>query len=280
MQIGIMPFATSKTMPIVELGVEAERLGFESLFLPEHPVIPAEFETPFPGGGDLPDEYRRMLDPFVGLAAVAGATERIRIGTAITLILQRPPLISAAQLATLDQLSHGRLIIGAGSGWLREECAIFDVDWNRRGAQMKDYFRAMKRCWNDPVAAYKGTHVEFPELICEPKPVQRPNPPILIAGEMKVAARRAAIYGDGWIPRYLWSTPESIAEGRARMVAAYQEYGRDPDTIDITLFGCRQDKDEMQRFFDAGVTRILFVLKPEPPDMMKDRLYRLAERVL
>ncbi len=280
MQIGIMPFATSKTMPIVELGVEAERLGFESLFLPEHPVIPAEFETPFPGGDDLPDEYRRMLDPFVGLAAVAGATERIRIGTAITLILQRPPLISAAQLATLDQLSHGRLIIGAGSGWLREECAIFDVDWNRRGAQMKDYFRAMKRCWNDPVAAYKGTHVEFPELICEPKPVQRPNPPILIAGEMKVAARRAAIYGDGWIPRYLWSTPESIAEGRTRMVAAYQDYGRDPDTIDITLFGCRQDKDEMQRFFDAGVTRILFVLKPEPPDMMKDRLYRLAERVL
>ena len=116
-------------------------------------MIPAEFETPFPGGGDLPDEYRRMLDPFVGLAAVAGATERIRIGTAITLILQRPPLISAA-LATLDQLSHGRLIIGAGSGWLREECAIFDVDWNRR-ARMKDYFRAMKRCWNDPVAAYK-----------------------------------------------------------------------------------------------------------------------------
>ncbi len=280
MQVGIMPFATSKTMPIVELGVEAERLGFESLFLPEHPVIPAEFETPFPGGGDLPDEYRRMLDPFVGLAAVAGATERIRIGTAITLILQRPPLISAAQLATLDQLSHGRLIIGAGSGWLREEGAIFHVDWNRRGAQMKDYFRAMKRCWNDPVAAYKGTHVEFPELICEPKPVQRPNPPILIAGEMKVAARRAAIYGDGWIPRYLWSTPESIAEGRARMVAAYQEYGRDPDTIDITLFGCRQDKDEVRRFVDAGVTRILFVLKPEPPDMMKDRLYRLAERVL
>lgn len=280
MHIGIMPFATSKTMPVVELGREAEALGFESLFLPEHPVLPATFDTPFPGGGDTPDEYRRMLDPFTGLAAVAGATERLRLGTAITLILERPPLISAVQIATLDQVSNGRVIIGAGSGWLKEEGDIFGVDWARRGAQMKDYFRAMKRCWQDPVAVYNGTHVHFPELICEPKPVQKPHPPILIAGEMSVAARRAAIYGNGWIPRYLWSTPESIADGRARMEAAYREYGRDPATIDITLFGCRQDRDEMARYEAAGVTRILFVLKPEPPAQMRARLHSLAERVL
>jgi probable F420-dependent oxidoreductase len=280
LNIGIIPFATAKTMPIVDLGREAEALGFESLFLPEHAVLPAHFDSPFPGGGDTPDEYRRMLDPFTALAAVAGATDKIRLGTAITLILERPPLISAVQIATLDQISGGRLIIGAGTGWLREEGDIFGVDWDHRGAQMKDYFRAMKRCWQDPVAAYNGTHVSFPELICEPKPVQKPNPPILIAGEMKAAARRAAIYGDGWIPRYLWATPEDIAEGKARMVEAFKEYGRDPATIDITLFGCRQDREEMTRYEQAGVTRILFVLKPEPPDIMRERLYRIAERVL
>ncbi|MEM7408034.1 MAG: TIGR03619 family F420-dependent LLM class oxidoreductase [Pseudomonadota bacterium] len=280
MHIGIIPFATSQTMPVVELGIEAESLGFESLFLPEHAVVPANFDSPYPEGGDTPDEYRRMLDPYTALAAVAGATERIRIGTAITLILERPPLLAAGQLATLDVVSDGRLIVGAGTGWLREEGAIFGVDWERRGTQMKDYFRAIKRCWQDPVSAYSGTHVSFPELVCEPKPVQKPNPPILIAGEMKVAVRRAAIYGDGWIPRYLWSTPESIAEGRDRMVDAYREFGRDPSTIDITLFGCRQSRDEMRRFEDAGVTRILFFLKPEPPQAMRDRLHRLAERVL
>ena len=280
LNIGVIPFATSQTMPIVEFGQQVEALGFESLFLPDHPVLPAQFESPFPGGGELPDEYRRMLDPLTALAAVAGATETIKLGTAITLILERPPLISAVQFATLDQISGGRLIIGAGSGWLKEEGDIFGVDWERRGTQMKDYFRAMKRCWQDPVAAYQGSHVSFPELICEPKPLQKPNPPILIAGEMKVAARRAAIYGDGWIPRYLWVTPEDIAVGKARMVTAYKEYGRDPSTIDITLFGCRQNKQEMARYEEAGVTRILFLLKAEPAEMMRERLNRLAERVL
>ena len=278
-RLGVMAFATRTTMPIPRLAEQVEGLGFESLFLPEHPVIPERFDSPYPGGGPLPDEYRRMVDPFVGLAAAAGATRRIRLGTSISLVLERRPLLAAKTIATLDRVSHGRVVLGVGSGWLREEGEIFDVDWERRGSQMREFVQAMKACWADGTATFDGRHVRFPEVIVEPKPVQRPHPPILVAGELTLAARRAAEWGNGWMPRYLWSSPEMVEDGRRRMEEAWRERGRDPADIDVTLFGCRRDRAEIGRWADAGVTRILFVLPAEDEGSTAARLERLAEQV-
>ena len=279
-KLGVMMFATRTTMPLPGLAERVEALGFESLFLPEHPVIPERFESEYPGGGPLPDEYRMMVDPYVGLAAAAGATRSIRLGTSISLILERRPLLAAKAIATLDRVSHGRVVLGIGSGWLREEGDVFNVDWERRGAQMREFVAAMKACWTDEVSSFNGRYVRFPEVIVEPKPVQRPHPPILIAGELGLAARRAAEWGNGWMPRYLWSTPEMVEDGRRRMEEAWRERGRDPDGIDITLFGCRRDRAEIARWADAGVTRILFVLPMEDEADTAARLERIAERVM
>ena len=279
-KLGVMMFATRTTMPLPRLAARVETLGFESLFLPEHPVIPERFESQYPGGGPLPDEYRMMVDPYVGLAAAAGATRSIRLGTSISLILERRPLLAAKAIATLDRVSHGRVVLGIGSGWLREEGDVFNVDWERRGSQMREFVAAMKVCWTDEVSSFDGRYVRFPEVIVEPKPVQRPHPPILIAGELALAARRAAEWGNGWMPRYLWSTPEMVEEGRRRMEEGWREHGRDPATIDITLFGCRRDRAEIARWADAGVTRILFVLPMEGEADTVARLERIAERVM
>ena len=279
-KLGVMMFATRTTMPLPRLAARVEALGFESLFLPEHPVIPERFESQYPGGGPLPDEYRMMVDPYVGLAAAAGATRSIRLGTSISLILERRPLLAAKAIATLDRVSHGRVVLGIGSGWLREEGDVFNVDWERRGSQMREFVAAMKVCWTDEVSSFDGRYVRFPEVIVEPKPVQRPHPPILIAGELALAARRAAEWGNGWMPRYLWSTPEMVEDGRRRMEEAWRERGRDPDSIDITLFGCRRDRAEIARWADAGVTRILFVLPMEGEADTVARLERIAERVM
>ena len=279
-KLGVMMFATRTTMPLPGLAARVEALGFESLFLPEHPVIPERFDSQYPGGGPLPDEYRMMVDPYVGLAAAAGATRSIRLGTSISLILERRPLLAAKAIATLDRVSHGRVVLGIGSGWLREEGDVFNVDWERRGSQMREFVAAMKACWTDEVSTFNGRYVRFPEVIVEPKPVQRPHPPILIAGELTLAARRAAEWGNGWMPRYLWSTPEMVEEGRRRMEEGWREHGRDPATIDITLFGCRRDRAEIARWADAGVTRILFVLPMEDEADTAARLERIAERVM
>ena len=279
-RLGVMTFATRSTMPLPRLAERVEGLGFESLFLPEHPIIPERFDSPYPGGGALPDEYRMMVDPFVGLAAAAGATRRIRLGTSISLILERRPLLAAKTIATLDRVSHGRVVLGVGSGWLREEGDVFNVDWERRGSQMREVVQAMKACWTDEVSSFDGRYVRFPEVIVEPKPVQQPHPPILVAGELARAARRAAEWGDGWMPRYLWSSPEMVEDGRRRMEAAWRERGRDPATIDITLFGCRQSRAEIRQWADAGVTRILFVLPMEDEASTAARLERIADRVL
>ena len=279
-KLGVMMFATRDTMPLPRLAERVEALGFESLFLPEHPVIPERFASEYPGGGPLPDEYRMMVDPYVGLAAAAGATRSIRLGTSISLILERRPLLAAKAIATLDRVSRGRVVLGIGSGWLREEGDVFNVDWERRGSQMREFVAAMKTCWTDEISSFSGRYVRFPEVIVEPKPVQRPHPPILIAGELGLAARRAAEWGSGWMPRYLWSTPEMIEEGRRRMEEGWRERARDPATIDITLFGCRRNRAEIARWADAGVTRILFVLPMEDEASTAARLERIAERVM
>ena len=279
-KVGLMTFATANGLDFVELARRAEALGFESLWVPEHPVIPVHFTTPFPGGGELPEYYKHMPDPFVALAAAAGATQTLRLGTAISLVPEHDPKVLAKQVATLDLMSHGRFHFGIGAGWLREESEAMGVDFKRRWTQTREHVLAMKALWTQEQAQYAGNYVKFAPLWSYPKPVQKPHPPILIGGELDKAADRIAEYGDGWLPRFIAADPAGIESGRKRIAAKFRERGRNPDKLDITLFGCKRDRAVMRSFEDAGVTRILLVLMPEKPQETLQRMEGWAGRLL
>jgi probable F420-dependent oxidoreductase len=279
-KVGLMMFATEDTVDFVELARRVEALGFESLWLPEHPVIPVGFTSAFPARGPMPEYYKHMVDPFVALAAAAGATQTLRLGTAISLVPEHDPKVLAKQIATLDLMSHGRFTFGIGAGWLKEESEVMGVEFKRRWSQTREHVLAMQALWTQEEASFSGTYVKFPPLWSWPKPVQKPHPPILIGGELDKAAERIAEYGDGWLPRYIAADPAAIEAGRARIAALMRARGRNPDRLDVTLFGCKTDRAVMARFESAGVTRILFVIQPEKQEETLRRLEDLAGKVL
>ncbi|HUJ76279.1 MAG TPA: LLM class F420-dependent oxidoreductase [bacterium] len=280
MHVGLMMFATAASVPVASLAQRAEALGYDSLWLPDHPAIPVGFQTPFIGGGPMPEHYKHMLDPFVALAAAAGASQRLKLGTAITLVPEREPLVQAKQVATLDLVSQGRFLFGIGAGWLREESELLGVDFPRRWGQTRDFVRAMQALWTQEEASHDGPFTRFPPVWSHPKPVQKPHPPILIAGIGPGAPQRVAEYGDGWIPFHHGSTPDSIAAGRKAIEAMFRERGRNASRLDVTLFGCRPERAELRRWADAGVTRVLLVLQPRPAQDTLQHIERLAAQVL
>lgn len=279
-KVGLAMFVTAYTIDIVTLAREAERLGFESLWLPEHPVIPVEFSTPFAGGGPLPDFYRHTLDPFVALAAAAVATEKLLLGTGICLVPERNPIHTAKLVASVDQISGGRFQFGIGAGWLREESEVLGVDFPRRWSQTRDHVLAMKALWSQQPTAYKGRYAEFPALWCEPNPVQRPHPPIHIAGQLERSAERVADYGDGWFPQGGAVDPAAAEAGRRRIEDLFRERGRDPATLTVSIFRTPYERAANQAYFDAGADRAIHILPSEPADKIVPMLEKLAEKVL
>lgn len=280
MKVAICMFVTDYTIDIVTLAKRAEALGFESLWVPEHPIIPAQMTTPFAGGGPLPEQYKHLLDPFVGLAAAAGATERLRLGTGICLIPERAPIITAKEVATLDLISGGRFEFGIGAGWLREETELLGGDFPRRWTQTREHIMAMKALWAEGEGEFSGKYVKFPKLWCSPKPVQKPHPPILIAGELEKAASRVAEYGDGWFPRARNSTPESLKAGRRKIEALYKEQGRDASTLTVSLFGAPAEKESNRAYADAGAHRVIHMLPPEGESAILPMLEQMAADLL
>jgi len=277
---GLVLFPTETTVSVTAIARRAEELGFDSLWLPEHPMVPAHMSVPYPMGGETPDYYRRMPDPFVSLAAAAAVTKTLKLGTAIVLAPERNPIHCAKEVATLDVISGGRFLFGIGAGWMKEESEIMGVDFPRRWSQTREHVEAMKALWTRETAEYSGKYVKFPPLYSYPKPVQKPHPPILIAGELDKAAERVAEYGDGWIPRHIATSPAGIESGRRRIESLFRERGRDSSRLDITLFGCRPNRLELETWRDAGVTRALFVLHPEPPEACLARIKRIAETIV
>lgn len=277
---GLTMFVTDETIDIVTLARKAEALGFDSLLVPEHPIIPDQFSTPYGGGGPLPDFYRKTLDPFCALSAAAAATTQLRVGTAICLVPERIPLITAKEVASVDLLSGGRFEFGVGAGWLREESEIFGVDFPRRWSQTREFIEAMKACWGPHPAQYHGKYVDFPPLWCNPKPVQKPHPPVLMAGEGEGVAKRIAAFGDGWLPRYRNTTGQSLEAGRKRIEAALREAGRDPANLPVYVFGAAPDKAKAQEFFDAGAQRVILMLPSEDEPKTLARLEEWAGLLL
>src|ERR1700682_5067060 len=180
MDIGVMIAATAQTGDIAAIAREVENLGYESFFIPEHPVIPIGFKTVPPGGGELPEHYGRWMDPFVALTVAATVTKRIKLGTGICLLPEREPLITAKTIASLDVVSGGRVVLGVGAGWLKEETEAMGANFGKRWKHTREFVEAMKLVWNTDDPSYNGEIIKFPRVRSEPKPVQKGGPLVIL----------------------------------------------------------------------------------------------------
>lgn len=275
MKIGIYIFATDYTIRIDELAREAEQRGFESLFIPEHTHIPASRRSPWPGGPELPREYWHTLDPFVALGYAAAATNTIRLGTGICLLTERDPIVNAKEAATLDLLSGGRFELAIGAGWNAEEMENHGTAFATRFRVMSERARAMKVIWAEEEPEFHGEFVDFDPIWSWPKPVQSPNPPILVGGETDHTLRRVVEWADGWFPRGRGGFDP--AEGMARLKRIADEAGRSMDTINVSLFGVEPNRAALDRAAEAGVTRAILGLPSNDRDDVMRRLDRHAE---
>ena len=275
MKIGIYIFATDYTIRIDELAREAEQRGFESLFIPEHTHIPASRRSPWPGGPELPREYWHTLDPFVALGYAAAATSTIRLGTGICLLTERDPIVNAKEAATLDLLSGGRFELAIGAGWNAEEMENHGTAFATRFRVMSERARAMKVIWAEEEPEFHGEFVDFDPIWSWPKPVQSPNPPILVGGETDHTLRRVVEWADGWFPRGRGGFDP--AEGMARLKRIADEAGRSMDTINVSLFGVEPNRAALDRAAEAGATRAILGLPSNDRDDVMRRLDRHAE---
>jgi probable F420-dependent oxidoreductase len=258
MKIGIPLFALRHTQ-MADVAQRAEQLGFESVWIPEHLVFPARLETPYPYSADgnapfTPDTP--ILDPLLLLTHLAAATSRIRLGTNIFVLPLRHPITTARLAMTLDVLSGGRLLLGVGAGWLEEEFRAVGVEFETRGSRLRECVLALRALWTQDEPEFHGRFFDFGPVKFEPKPVQKPHPPILFGGESPSALRRAAALGDGWYG--VAHDPQSAKEHVAKLRALRAEAGRAGDPFEITVGhrGGPLDADVLQRYADAGVDRV------------------------
>jgi len=261
---GITMFATDVSMSVPALAVAAEERGFHSLYLPEHTHIPTSRRTPPPTGeAELPEEYRRTVDPFVALAAAAALTERVRLGTGICLVAQRDPIVTAKAVATLDVLSGGRVELGIGFGWNHDEMENHELDFARRRDVTREHLLAMRALWTDDVASFDGEHVHLTPSWSWPKPVQRGGPPVLLGGAPgpKLFAH-VAEYADGWLPIGGGGIRAALPDLRRACDAA----GRDADELRIVPFGTIPDQGKLDYYASLGIDEVVLRVPSAGPD--------------
>ena len=257
MDFGISYFATDEAIDPGEMARMVEERGFESLFVAEHTHIPTSRETPYPAGVPLPEEYWHTHDPFVALATAAAATERLRVGTAICLVVQRDPIVTAKSVASIDRLSGGRMIFGVGAGWNLEEMRNHGTDPERRFGILRERVEAMKTIWTEDEPEYHGRYVDFDPIWCWPKPVTKPHPPVLVGGNGRTVYDRVLAYGDGWLPNRLGDDDKNIAR-----IEKLQRLGADAgrDSVPVTLQLAPRDPALLERYAQAGVARAVYML--------------------
>lgn len=277
MRFGVTMFSTDLSMEVPALAVAAEERGFDSLYLPEHTHIPVSRRTPPPtGDAELAEEYKRTLDPLVALAAAASVTSRIRLGTGVALPAQREPIVTAKAVATLDQLSGGRAVLGVGFGWNADELADHGVAMADRRAVCREHVLAMQALWADDVAGFEGDHARISPSWSWPKPVQRPGVPVLVGGGAgpKLFAH-VAEYGAGWIP----IGGSGLAEAIPRLCDTVAAAGRDPSTLEIVPFGSLPDPGKLEHFATIGVTECVFRVPSAPADAVLPVLDHWADLI-
>lgn len=264
MRLGLFLFLTDESAPVTRLARVAESRGVESIWLPEHTHIPASRDTSPPLGQDIPRSYARLLDPLLAIASAAAVTDRILLGTAVTLPASHDPIILAKQIATADLLSDGRLILGIGAGWNREELANHGVSFDTRWRQAREHLAAMQAIWSSEEASFDGDWVHFDRIWSWPKPVQKPHPPILF-GTIQPSALvvRSA---DGWLPLSL-AHPGQLRDRVATLHERAEQAGRNPADLDITVLCLERTTPEILcEYAAAGATRL--VVRP-PTDSLE-----------
>ncbi|WP_020578128.1 LLM class F420-dependent oxidoreductase [Actinopolymorpha alba] len=246
MEFGVGYFPTHDGMDPGALARMLEERGQNAVLFAEHTHIPASRETPYPGG-DLPAKYWHCYDLFVALTAAAAATSKLRVGSGVCLVIQRDPIITAHEVASIDHLSGGRLEFGVGAGWNREEMRNHGTDPRTRMALLRERVEAMKAIWTQVEASYTGTHVSFERIWSYPKPAQQPHPPILVGGDGPTVLDRVIAFGDEWIPNYLGDPAifDRIRELRARAERP----------VGVQLLSAPADPAALERMRDAGVRR-------------------------
>jgi probable F420-dependent oxidoreductase len=261
-----------------EATVAADRLGYESVWMPEHLVIPVQLAgSPFAGAdhppipADVP-----VFDVFTYLGFLAGRTERIHFGTHVYNIGLRHPFVVARAVTTLDVVSGGRVEFGIGASWLEAEWQAVGLDFSSRGRRVDEAIGVCRRLWSEEVVEHHGEFFDFGPVKFEPKPTQRPWPPLHIGGDGPAALRRAALLGDGWIP--MNHTPEQIPAKAARLAELRAEAGR-PGTVEITVGVGDATADDLRRHADAGIGRALVQPWRSTKEAL-DGLRRFADEVL
>ena len=274
MKLGVTLHATDLSMAVPDLAREAEARGFYSLYIPEHTHIPTSRRTPPPtGDAELSEEYLRSVDPYIALAGAAAVTENIRLGTGIGLVAQHDTLTFAKQLATLDHLSEGRLVLGIGYGWNAEEMENHGIAYKTRRARVREKMLAMQELWSKEVAEFHGEFVSFEASWQWPKPIQQPRPRTLIGGAAgpKLFAHIAE-YADGWIPIGGAGLGETLPELRR----ALSERGRDAEELHVVPMGILPNPEKLARYESLGVTEAVLRLPTAPRDAVLPVLDELA----
>jgi len=291
MHVGILQFVTPRAGNVVDLATACEQRGIESLWVPEHPVVPTDYKTRYPlsADGKLPRPYTELPDPFPLLAAAAAVTKRLRIGTGICLVPERDALLTALQVATVDWMSGGRFLFGIGAGWLEEEMRLFTPHFEHRFAFMKEAVAAMRAVWSGESTAFDGKWVKFPAVVCRPTPAQKPGPPVIIGGMGPNVQKRVAAWGDGWMPIGL--PPDGVASARGEIGRMAKDAGRDPSRITVTVMmgappgmedaalDMMPSRDVLAAYAAAGADRVVVSIPTLPADGTARHLDRIATAI-
>jgi probable F420-dependent oxidoreductase len=255
METGVAIFPTHNAIAPAEVARLAEQRGQESLFFPEHTHIPASRETPYRGTLELPRRYSHTFDLFVAVTAALSATSRLRVGSGVCLVIERDPIITAKEVASVDFLSGGRFLFGVGAGWNREEMANHGTDPRVRMAIMRERVEAMKAIWTSEEASYAGNHVSFDRIWSWPKPAQRPHPPVLVGGAGPGVLDRVLAFGDAWFPNH---SSEDVLD-RAKELRARAER-----PVGLMVMGVPADPKVLEAYAAAGFERAVHWLPSAP----------------
>jgi probable F420-dependent oxidoreductase len=277
MDFGVVMFSTAYAIAPDELARALEERGFESLWIPEHTHIPATRKSPWPGGPNLPKEYWSSYDPFLALQAAGAATKRLKLGTGICLVIERDPITTAKEVATLDRLSNGRFLFGIGGGWNAEEMENHGTPFKARWKILRERVLAMKTIWTQKEPEFHGEFVNFDKIWADPKPVQQPHPPVIMGGDGPTTFDRVVEFCDGWMPimRPNQNPVEKIPALRERL----QKAGRDPKSVPVSIFFAPPKKESLDALRAAGVSRAIFGVPSEARDAVLPRLDGLAKLI-
>jgi probable F420-dependent oxidoreductase len=272
MKYGVVYFPTDYSIRVDEMARAVEERGFESLWLPEHTHIPCSRRSPYPLGGELPREYVDGYELLTGMAFAAAATKKIMLGSSICLVVERDPIVLAKEIATLDKLSGGRILLGIGSGWNAEEMENHGVEFRNSRKVMREKVAAMKAMWTQDRSEYHGNFVNFDAIWCYPKPAQKPHPPVLMGGNGSLAIKYAARHCDGWLPSAV--LVEQLSASLEHLRRELAEAGRDSKSFPTTVLFAPHDRKRLDELENLGVDRAVFAI----PSVERDKTVALLDR--